>query len=69
MPISNLFEDAASQLEETSRLIELSRKKRLYARTLAAIARAHDESIQEKVHRLAGHVHPAGFAQAAHREG
>lgn len=49
MSISRNSADAAAQLHEESRAI-------------AAIARAHDESIRATVHRLAGHVHPAGVA-------
>lgn len=64
MSVSILLEDAAVRLEETSRSIELSRRKRLHARAIAAIAHAQDEAMREKMRGPAGRVRPAGPREA-----
>lgn len=71
MTIPKRLEDAASRLEDASWRIDLARKKAVsqesqqewlgaltdYAQALAVVEQANNESVHEKLHQLAGHVH------------
>ena len=75
MTIPKRLEDAASRLEDASWRIDLARKKTVsmesqrewlsaltdYAQALSVIEQANNESIHEKLHQLAGHVHQEEF--------
>lgn len=75
MTIPKRLEDAASRLEDASWRIDLARKKTVskesqqewlsaltdYTLALAVIEQANNESVHEKLHQIAGHVHQEEF--------